>query len=141
MERIVAAAVAPWRFSMFVFSVFSLLALGFAAIGLSAVIAYAVKQRTHEIGIRVAIGARPRDVVRLMVGEGVYVVMFGLLIGVPAAVASTRVLSGLLFSVTPTDPATFGGIVAVLGVVGLLAAYLPARRAAAIDPVTALGRE
>ena len=141
MEQIVGRTIAPWRFSTIVFTVFSGLALFFATIGLSAVIAYAVKQRTREIGIRMALGARPRDVVQLLAREGVLLAIAGLCIGVPAALALTRVLAAQLFGVTPTDPATFGVVAAVLVAVAMAAAYLPARAAAVVDPVTALRRE
>ena len=118
-----------------------MLAVFFATIGLSALIAYAVKQRTREIGIRVALGARPRDVVRLLVHEGAALAAAGLLIGIPAALLVTRVLSSQLFSVTPTDPPTFIVVAVVLCALSLGAAYLPARAATAVDPVTALRRE
>jgi putative ABC transport system permease protein len=141
MEEVVGRTVAPWRFSTIVFTAFSTLAVLFATIGLSAVIAYAVKQRTREIGIRVALGARPRDVVRLLVQEGAWLAIAGLSMGVPAALLLTRVLSSQLFSVTPTDPPTFVALAAVLAAVSLAAAYVPARAAATVDPVTALRRE
>jgi putative ABC transport system permease protein len=141
MEQIVARTVAPWRFSTIVFTAFSVLALLFATIGLSALIAYAVKQRSREIGIRVALGARPRDVVRLLVHEGVFLALAGLSIGIPVALLLTRVLSTQLYSVTPTDPPTFVVVAAVLAAASLAAAYLPARAAAGVDPVAALRRE
>ncbi len=141
MEQIVGKTIAPWRFSTIVFIVFSVLALFFAIIGLSAVIAYAVKQRTREVGIRVALGARPGDVVGLLVREGAMLAVGGLAIGVPAALVLTRVLSTQLFSVTPTDPTTFAAVAGALAVVSLAAAYLPARGAAVVDPVAALRRE
>lgn len=141
MEQIVGRTLSPWRFSSIVFTAFSTLALFFATIGLSAIIAYAVKQRTREIGIRLALGARPHDVVRLLVREGALLALSGLSIGIPAALLLTRVLSAQLFSVTATDPATFLGIAGVLAAASLVAAYLPARAAATIDPVDALRRE
>ena len=141
MEQIVGRTIAPWRFSTIVFSAFSALALFFAAIGLSTLIAYAVKQRTREIGIRVALGARPGNVVRLLVREGATLTIAGLAVGIPAAFLVTRVLSSQLFSVKPTDPATFVVVAAILAAVSLVAAYLPARAAAVIDPVVALRRD
>jgi putative ABC transport system permease protein len=141
MERIVAGTVGPWRFTMVVFGIFSAIALAFAAIGLFAVIAYAVKQRTREIGVRVALGAQTRDVVRLLVGEGARLTLAGVAIGLSAAWGLTRLLSTLLVAVTPTDPATFAAVAVLLALASLLAAYLPARKAAAIDPVTALRSE
>lgn len=141
MEQIVGKTIAPWRFSTVVFTAFSVLALFFATIGLAALMTYAVKQRTREIGIRVALGARPDDIVRLLVREGAALVVGGLAIGVPAALLLTRVLSAQLFSVTPTDPPTFVVIAGVLAAVSLTAAYLPARAASVVDPVAALRRE
>ena len=141
MEQIVGRAVAPWRFSTILFTAFSLLALLFAAIGLSALTAYAVKQRTREIGIRVALGARPGDVVRLLLREGASLASAGLAIGTPSALVLTRALSTQLFSVTPTDPPTLVVVAGVLAAVSVAAAYLPARAAAALDPVEALRRE
>jgi len=103
--------------------------------------AYNVRRRTREMGIRIALGARPAQVVQLVVGEGLWLAAGGLAIGLPAAWASTRLLSTLLFEVTPTDAATFASVVFVLGAVALVAAYLPARHAAAVDPVVALRLE
>ena len=141
MEQIVGRTIAPWRFSTIVFTAFSALALFFAAIGLSTLIAYAVKQRTREIGIRVALGAGPGNVVRLLMREGAALAIAGLAVGIPAALLVTRVLASQLFSVTPTDPTTFVVVAAVLAAVALGAAYLPARAAAVIDPVVALRRD
>lgn len=141
MEQIVGRTIAPWRFSTIVFTAFSALAVFFATIGLSTVIAYAVQQRMREIGIRVALGARPRDVVRLVVREGALLATAGLAIGIPIALLLTRVLSTQLFSVTPTDPPTFVVLAAALAAVSLAAAYLPARAAARVDPVSVLRRE
>ena len=141
MEQIVAHTISPWRFSTIVFTTFSLLALLFAAIGLSALIAYGVKQRTREIGIRLALGARPGDVVSLLVREGASLAIAGLAIGIPAALLTTRVLRSQLFAVTPADPATFVVVAGLLAVVALAAAYVPARAAAVVEPVVALRRE
>jgi putative ABC transport system permease protein len=141
MEEIVGRTVAPWRFNMVVFTVYSATAVAFAAIGLFALIAYAAKQRTREIGVRVALGAKSSDVVRLFVGEGARLAVAGLAIGIPAAWILSRLLSSLLFAVSPTDAATFVVVAGVLGLVSLLAAYLPARRAGTVDPVVALRSE
>ena len=116
-------------------------AVAFAAIGLFALVAYAAKQRTREIGVRVALGAKSSDVVRLFVGEGTRPAVAGLAIGIPAAWILSRLLSSLLFAVSPTDAVTFVAGTVVLGLVSLLAAYLPARRAGAVDPVVALKSE
>jgi ABC-type antimicrobial peptide transport system permease subunit len=102
------------------------------------VLAYIVSQRTQEIGVRLAIGASPADVVRLFLREGVALAAAGLLIGVVSALAAGRVLASLLFGVTTTDPLTFAGVTLALGIAALCASYLPARRAAAVDPMTAL---
>jgi putative ABC transport system permease protein len=141
LEEIVGRTVAPWRFNMVVFSVYSAAAVAFAAIGLFALIAYAAKQRTREIGVRVALGAKPSDVVRLFVGEGARLAIAGVAIGIPVAWILSRLLSSLLFGVSPTDAATFVVVAGLLGLVSLLAAYLPARRAGAVDPVVALRSE
>ena len=141
MEQIVERTVAPWWFSTFVFIALSAMALAFAAIGLFAVIAYTVRQRTREIGVRIALGARTLDVVGLLLKEGAALCAVGLAIGIPAAWALTGFLSSLLVSVTPTDPGTFAAAILTLAAVCLGATYLPARRAAAVDPVTALKAE
>jgi putative ABC transport system permease protein len=141
MEQIVERTVAPWWFSTFVFVMLSAMALAFAAVGLFAVIAYTMRQRTREIGVRIALGARASDVVNLLLKEGATLCMAGLAIGVPTAWALTGFLSSLLVSVTPTDPGTFAAAILTLAAVCLGATYLPARRAAAVDPVTALKAE
>jgi putative ABC transport system permease protein len=138
MEQAVAAVKAPWRFNMLVFAVFSVAALTFAAIGLSTVMAYAVRQRRREIGIRMALGASRGRVVAALVTEATGMIVAAVTIGSLAAWGVTRVFQRLLFHVTPTDPATFVGVVALLSAVALLAAYLPARRAAGIDPASTL---
>jgi putative ABC transport system permease protein len=112
-----------------------------AAIGIYGVIAYRVSERTREIGIRVALGARRGDVVQLIVGEGARVVTSGLIAGIAAAAAAARVLTGLLFGLRPGDPSTFAAVTALLFATGLVASYLPARRASRIDPMTALREE
>jgi putative ABC transport system permease protein len=141
MARIVARTMGPWRFSTSVFTIFSVMALAFAAVGLAAVIAYAVTQRTREIGVRLALGAQRRNVVGLMVREGVGMTLGGLALGVPAAWAAGQSLSHLLFGVSPHDPFTLAAVLLVLVGVALVAAYLPARRAAAVEPVVALRSE
>jgi putative ABC transport system permease protein len=138
MEQVVADVVAPWRFNMLVFAVFSAAALTFAAIGLSTVMAYAVRQRRREIGIRMALGAGRGRVVRALLGEAAAIVAAALTLGCLAAWGVTRLLGSLLFGVTPTDTVTFVGVAALLSAVTLLAAYVPAQRATAIDPATTL---
>jgi predicted permease len=123
------------------FGVFGLLGLALAALGIYSVMAYMVAQRSNEIGIRMALGARPSHVVRLVVGQGARLALAGIAFGVAAGLALSRLISGLLFGIGPQDPTTFCAVAAVLGAVALLAAWLPALVAARIDPVLALRRE
>jgi predicted permease len=141
MEQVVSESVARPRFFMSLLTIFAAVALALAAIGIFGVISYAVAQRTREIGVRMALGARPAEVVRMVVGRAAALAGIGAAIGLVAAAAATRLLSSLLYGVSPTDPATFGGVALVLGVVTLLASYLPARAAARVDPVVALRQE
>jgi putative ABC transport system permease protein len=141
MEEVVGRAFAPWRFSTVVVSAFAVLALMFAAVGIAALVAFAVTQRTREIGVRVALGAQTRDVVALVASEGAWIVLTGLVIGVLAAWILRRSVESMLFGVAPDDPLTFGGVALLLGAISLLAAYLPARSAGRIDPAAALRAE
>ena len=118
--------------------VFGVVALVLAIIGLFGVMSYSVAQRRHELGVRLALGARPGDLLRLVVGQGARLAVVGLLIGVPAAFALARLLRGALYGVTPSDVPTFGAVTLLLGSVALLASWLPARRAARVDPAQAL---
>jgi putative ABC transport system permease protein len=129
------------RFNMILFMLFSAIALILAAIGIYGVMAYSVNQRTHEIGIRVALGALPGDVRRLILGSGARIIGLGLLLGTAGALASTRVLSALLFNVSPYDPVSFAAILVLLSAIALLACWLPARRATRVDPMVALRSE
>jgi putative ABC transport system permease protein len=141
MEEVVGRAFAPWRFSTIVVSAFGAIALTFAAVGIAALVAFAVTQRTREIGVRVALGAQTRDVVALVASEGAQIALAGLVIGVLAAWILRRSVQSMLFGVAPDDPLTFCGVALLLGVVSVLAAYLPARSAARIDPAVALRAE
>jgi len=141
MEDLMAASVAPRRFNMVLIGLFAGLGLVLAAVGVYGVISYSVNQRKHEIGIRVALGAGRRDILRLIVGQGLILTMTGVGLGLAAAFALTRLLEGLLFGVGVRDPLTFAGVAAVLAVVALLACYLPARRATRVDPMIALRHE
>jgi putative ABC transport system permease protein len=117
------------------------MALLLGIVGLYGVIAYSVSQRTREIGIRMALGSQKGDVIRLILSEGTLVILIGLAVGLAASVSSTRFLSSLLFGVTATDPLTFAGVIILLALVALAACYIPARRAAKVDPMVALRYE
>ena len=117
------------------------LALALATVGVYGVVAYSVSQRTHEIGVRMALGARPNDVVRLMLGEGGRLAVAGVVAGSLIALAAARLIRGLLFEVSATDPLTFVAVAGGLLAVALLASYIPARRATRVDPMIALRGE
>jgi putative ABC transport system permease protein len=138
MDEILARWLAPRRFNMWLLGVFASLALLLAAVGIYGVISYAVSQRTREIGIRLALGAEARDVLRMVVAQGMSLTLVGVAIGLVAAAALTRVMKDLLFGVSPTDPVTFALIALLLVVVALFACYLPARRSAGTDPLAAI---
>ena len=138
LDQIVANAVWQPRFNLIVIGLFAGLALALAAVGIYGVIAYAVKQRTQEIGIRLTLGAQRSDVLRLVIGHGMKLALAGVAIGLAGALAIGQGLAALLFQVTPTDPLTLFGVVLVLTAVAFLACYLPARRASRIDPMVAL---
>jgi ABC-type antimicrobial peptide transport system permease subunit len=141
LDEIIANRTAPARFRTMLMAAFALIGIAVASIGLYGLVAYAVSQRTAEIGTRVALGAGTRDVMALVLGEGVAVAAVGVAIGLPAAYATSRALATLLFGVTPSDPWTYVGAAAGLMAVALAASYVPARRAARIDPVVALRSE
>ena len=141
MHQFLAASVAARRFNMELLGVFAITALLLAAAGLYAVIAYLVSQRTREIGIRVALGATPRNILRLMMGHGMKLTLIGVAIGFVGAIAVTRLMRSLLFAVAPVDLMTFGVSSVVLMVVALLACFIPARRATKVDPLVALRYE
>jgi putative ABC transport system permease protein len=140
-ETYLRDAMAPARFAMALLAAFSGVALLLSAVGLYGVIVYAVTQRTREIGIRLALGAAPRSVTSLVVRSGITLTGAGVALGVAAAVGGTRVLGGMLYGVSPADPITFAAIVALVVAIALAACYLPARRAAHIDPTEALRAE
>ena len=129
------------RFPMILLGIFAALALVLACVGIYGTISHSVTQRVHEIGIRMALGAEKRDVVRLVLRGGMSMTMMGVSIGIAAAFALTRLLSSLLYGVKPTDPLTFITVSLILAAVALLACYIPARRATKVDPVVALRHE
>jgi putative ABC transport system permease protein len=138
MTAMLDRSIARARFTMLLLGVFGVVALALAAVGIYGIMSHAVKRRTREIGIRMALGARPADVLWLVVGQGMTLAALGLAIGVVVALAATRFMTRLLYSVSATDPLTFASIVVLLAVVAFVASWLPARRAVATDPTLAL---
>ncbi|HKV27761.1 MAG TPA: ABC transporter permease [Candidatus Acidoferrales bacterium] len=141
MEQILSTSLAFQRFLMTLMSIFAALALILAAVGIYGVMAYSVGQRTHEIGIRMALGARPRDVLVMVVRHGMLLTLIGLIAGLAGAFATTRFLADQLYGVQATDPIVFAIVVGLLAFIALLACYIPARRAAKVDPLIALRYE
>ncbi|MGH9852856.1 MAG: ABC transporter permease, partial [Blastocatellia bacterium] len=138
LETVAATAVAGRRFTLWLVGLFALTALLLAAIGIYSVLSYLVAQRTHEIGVRMALGAQLGDVLKLVIRQGMTLVLFGLASGVVVAFGLTQLMKGLLFEVKATDPLTFALVAALLAVVALLACWIPARRATKVDPMVAL---
>jgi len=141
MNQLVSDSVSTRRITLVLLGLFSALALILAAIGIYGVISYSVAQRTHEIGIRMALGAQRGDVLRMVLKQGVKIALAGVAIGFAISIGLTQLMSSLLFSVGADDPATFAGAAVLLALVALLACYIPARRALRVDPVIALRYE
>jgi putative ABC transport system permease protein len=141
MEDNMAATVAQPRFRTWLIGIFAGLALLLAAVGIYGVMSYSVTQRTNEIGIRVTLGAQSADVFRIVVGEGLRLALFGVGIGLVAALVLTRVLQSFLYGISASDPLTFAGVAVLLTLVGIAASFFPARRATRVDPIGALRYE
>jgi len=141
LEGLLGTSVAPRRFNMMLLGIFAGVALVLAAVGLYGVMSYSVSWRTHEIGIRMALGAKRADVLRLVVRQGMIMTLVGLVLGLVGAFSLSRVLAGLLYGVSPTDPLSYVGVSIVLMAVALLACLVPARRATRVDPIVALRTE
>src|SRR5262249_27800177 len=136
-----ADSIAPQRLNLTLLGVFAAIALSLAAVGLYGVMSYGVSQRTREIGIRMALGAQASDVIKMILRQGLALLLIGVAIGLAGATAATRAMTGLLFEVGANDPLTFILIALLLTMVALLACYLPARRATRVDPILALNNE
>ena len=141
LHQVFSAAISQERFQALMLGLFAALALLLACVGLYGLISYAVVLRTHEIGVRMALGAQPVDVLRLVIRQGMTLTLAGLIVGIVAGTFVTRVLTDMLFGVTPRDPLTFAGVPVLLLLVALLACYIPARRATRINPLSALRAE
>jgi putative ABC transport system permease protein len=141
VEEYLNGTLAQPRFNTYLLGIFAALAMLLTAVGLYGVISYSVAQRTHELGIRMALGGQPRDMLSLIVGQGLRLAMFGVGIGLVAAFALTHFLSSMLFGVSSADPTSYVAVVSLLLVVVIFACYVPARRAMRVDPMVALRYE
>jgi putative ABC transport system permease protein len=141
MDEIIARSLADRRFALELLGAFAAVALLLAAVGVYGVMAYSFSQRTHEVGIRIALGAQQMDILRMALGEGLRIVVIGLASGLVGAAIVTRLFRSMLFDVAPADPITFFSVSAILAVVALFACYIPARRATRVDPLVAVREE
>jgi putative ABC transport system permease protein len=141
MDEIVSNSIANQRFALVLFGVFAALSLLLSTVGIYGVLSYVSGQRTHEIGVRMALGAQQRDVLRLVLAQGARVALFGVALGLIASFALTRFLANILFGVHANDPLTFAAFALLLLLVALAACYVPARRATRVDPTVALRYE
>lgn len=141
MDQLVDDSLKQRRFNLFLLVSFAVLALVLAGIGVYGSINYSTSQRTHEIGLRMALGAQSGDVMRLIVGQGLVLALTSIVIGLVGSVALTRLMKGLLFGISATDPLTLVAISLLLALIGLLASWIPARRASRVDPMEALRYE
>jgi putative ABC transport system permease protein len=141
MDEVIAQSISPQRFNLLLLASFAALALLLAAVGIYSVLSYSVRRRVREIGIRMALGATPSHVLRMIVGDGLKPIILGVAIGLAAAVALSRVVASLIFGVRPTDPLTFSAVALLLIVVGVLASVLPAYRATRVEPIRILREE
>jgi putative ABC transport system permease protein len=141
MEEVVGEAISGARFNTWILAAFAFIAFTLAAVGIYGVISYDVSERINEIGIRMALGAQPRDLLRMVLGQGARMAAYGIGLGLLLSLALTRLMSTMLFGVKPTDAYTFALIAVLLATVALAASYLPSRRAMAMNPLSALRHE
>jgi putative ABC transport system permease protein len=138
LENLISRSIAPQRFNLALLSVFASIGLLLTLVGVYGVMSYHVAENTREIGIRVALGAQRRDILKLVIGQGLALALIGVAVGMALALGVTRLMDSLLFGVTTTDPLTFAIVAILFGAVALVACYLPARRATKVDPMIAL---